>query len=87
MNDSNWREELLDSAKFNKKEDNLLRHGAKSLAQNWHLGALYIRWKKLKGYRELPTPNCQSSFLEWEHRLAKGDFYTLNEEDCSYPDW
>ena len=32
MNDINWREELLDSAKFNKKEENLLRHGAKSLA-------------------------------------------------------
>ena len=47
MNDLNWREELLDSAKFNKKEENLLRHGAKSLAQSWHLGALYIRWKKL----------------------------------------
>ena len=57
MNDINWREELLDSAKFNKKEENLLRHGAKSLAQSWHLGALYIRWKKLKGYREPPTPN------------------------------
>ena len=41
MNDMNWREELLDSAKFNKKEENLLRHGAKSLAQSWHLGALY----------------------------------------------
>ena len=25
MNDINWREELLDSAKFNKKEENLLR--------------------------------------------------------------
>ena len=87
MNEINWREELLDSAKFNKKEENLLRHGAKSLAQSWHLGALYIRWKKLTGYREPPTPNCQSSFLEWEHRLAKGDFYTLNEEDFSYPDW
>ena len=43
MNDINWREELLDSANFNKKEENLLRHGAKLLAQSWHLGALYIR--------------------------------------------
>ena len=41
MHDIDWREELLDSAKFNKKEENLLRHGAKSLAQSWHLGALY----------------------------------------------
>ena len=83
MNDINWREELLDSAKFNKKEANLLRHSTKSLAQSWHLGALYIRWKKLKRYREPPTLNCQSSFLKWEHRLAKGDFYILNEEDFS----
>ena len=41
----------------------------------------------MKGYREPPTPNCQSSFLEWEHRLSKGEFYILTEEDFSYPDW
>ena len=87
MNDINWRQDLLDSARFNKKEENLLRLCAKSLAQSWHLGALYIRWKKFKGYREPSTPNCQSSFLEWEHRLAKGDCYILNKEDFSYPDW
>ena len=82
-----WRQELLDSAQFNEKEEKLLKHGAISLAQSWHLGALYIRWKKLKGYREPPTPNCQSSFLEWEHRLAKGEFYILREDDFLYPDW
>ena len=87
MNDINWRQEVLDSARFNEKEEKLLRHGAKSLAQSWHLGALYIRWKQLKGYREPATPKCQSSFLEWERRLRRGDFYLLTEEDFAYPDW
>ena len=64
MNDINWRKELLDSAKFNKKKGNFLRHGAKSLTQSWHLGALYTRWKKLNRYIEQLTPNCQSSFLD-----------------------
>ena len=66
MNDINWRKELLESAQFNEKEEKLLKHGAKSLAQSWHLGALYTRWKKLKGYREPAPPKCQSSFLEWK---------------------
>ncbi len=87
MSDINWREELLDSAKFNQKEEKLLKGGPKSLTDSWFLGALYTRWKKMKGYRYPPTPNCQSSFLEWEHRLSKGEFYILTEEDFSYPDW
>ena len=87
MNDINWRQELLESAQFNEKEEKLLKHGAKSLAQSWHLGALYTRWKQLKGYREPATPNCQSSFIEWERRLRRGDFYLLTEEDFAYPDW
>ena len=87
MNNINWREELLDSAKFNKKEENLLRHDAKSLAQSWHLGALFMRWKKLKEYREPPTHNWKSSFFKWDHRLAKGEFYVLFEDDFLYPDW
>ena len=58
-----WKEELLDSAKFNEKQKNLLKHGAKSLTDTWLVGALYTRWKKMKVYREPPTPNYQSSFL------------------------
>ena len=87
MNKINWREELLDSSKFNEKEEKLLKHSAKSLSQSWLLGALYTRWKKMKRYREPPTPNCQSSFLEWEKRLAQGEFYVLIEDDVLYPDW
>ena len=57
-----WKQELLDSAKFNKKQENLLKNGTKSLTDNWLLGALYIRWKKLKGIREQSSPDCSSSF-------------------------
>ena len=87
MNDINWRKELLESAQFNEKEEKLLKHGAKSLAQSWHLGALYTRWKKLKGYRAPAAPKCQSSFLEWEKKLANGEFYVLTEDDFTYPNW
>ena len=81
-----WQQELLDSAKFNKKQENRLGNGAKSLTDRWLLGALYTRLKKMKGYRKLHTPNCQSSFLEWENRLAQGEFYVLTEADVLYPD-
>ena len=36
-----WKQEILDSAKFNKKEEELLRNGTKSLIYSWLLGALY----------------------------------------------
>tara|TARA_B100000965_G_scaffold380145_1_gene376458 strand:- start:44 stop:307 length:264 start_codon:yes stop_codon:yes gene_type:complete len=87
MNKINWREELMDSSKFNEKEEKLLKHGSKSLSQSWLLGALYTRWKKMKRYREPTTPNCQSSFLEWEKRLAQGEFCGLTEDYVLYPDW
>jgi len=68
----NWKEELLASQRFNKKEKNLLKNGAKSLAQSWWLGALYVRWKKLKGlHLKDPVPNkgqLQSSFKEFERK-------------------
>ena len=82
-----WKQELLDSANFKGKQEKILKHGQKSLTASWLLGALYTRWKKMKGYREPPTPNCQSSFLEWEKRLAKKEFYVLIEDDVLYPDW
>jgi len=48
-----WKQELLESEKFNKKQENLLKNGAKSLTDSWLLGALYIRWKKLKGIQNI----------------------------------
>ena len=70
MAEINWEQELLESNKLSEKERNLLIHGAKSLAQSWYLGALYTRWEKLKGFKEPPAPNCQSSFLEWERSVV-----------------
>ena len=82
-----WKQELLDSAVFNKKQEKLLKNGAKSLTDSWLLGVLYTRWKKLKGIRASLNSNCQSSFLSWEKRLAKREFYVLIENDIIYSDW
>jgi len=60
-----WKQELLDSANFNGKQEKILKHGPKSLTDSWILGALYTRWKKLKGIRVKPVPDCSSSFQEW----------------------
>ena len=68
-----WKQELLDSEKFNKKQENLLKNGAKSLTDSWLLGALYIRWKKLKGIREQSSQNCSSSFQEWTKKIEDTD--------------
>ena len=68
-----WKQELLDSAKFNKKQENLLKTNAKSLANTWLLSVLYSRWKKLKGIREQPSPDCSSSFQEWNKNVEAID--------------
>ena len=68
-----WKQELLDSAKFNKKQENLLKNSAKSLADSWLLGALYIRWKKLKGIGEQPSREFSSSFQEWNKKVEDAD--------------
>ena len=71
--DINWREELLDSALFNKKQANLLKNGPKSLSESWLMGVLYTRWKKLKGIRPDPEPpDCSSSFKEWNKKVEEG---------------
>jgi hypothetical protein len=67
----NWREELLESANFNGKQERILREGPRSLVDSWILGALYSRWKKLSGYREPPVPNCQSSFQEFNKKVRE----------------
>ena len=46
-----WQQEIVDSAKFNTKQENLLKKGVKSLTNTWLLGVLYTRWKKLKDIR------------------------------------
>ena len=68
-----WKQELLDSANFNGKQEKILKHGPKSLTDSWLLGALYIRWKKLKGIREQSSQDCSSSFLEWNKKVEDTD--------------
>ena len=68
-----WKQEILDSAKFNTKQENMLKKGAKSLTNTWLLDVFYIRWKLLKGIREQPSPNCRSSFQEWNKKVEDVD--------------
>ena len=68
-----WKQEILDSAKFNKTQENLLKNGAKSLTESWLVGALYTRWKKLKGIEELPSPDYSSSFQDWNKKIDDVD--------------
>ena len=69
-----WKQELLDSQRFNKKAEKLLKEGAKSLTDSWYLGALYVRYKRLKGIKDDTKENkgqLQSSFKEFEKKLIK----------------
>ena len=72
MEKIDWKQELLDSQIFNKKESNLLKNGAKSLTDSWWLQALYFRWKKIKGYKNPDSENkgqFRSSFKEFEQKI------------------
>ncbi len=74
MEKIDWKQELLDSQRFNKKAEKLLKEGAKSLTDSWYLGALYVRYKRLKGIKDDTKENkgqLQSSFKEFEKKLIK----------------
>ena len=64
FDDSNWREEYK-AYISDKRSLELLENGPKSLSQSWILGALYNKWKRMKGYKEPDPPNCQSSLEEF----------------------
>ena len=64
-----WKQELLDSANFNSKQEKILKYVPKSLPHSWILGALNTRWEKLKGIREKPVADCSSSFQEWNKKV------------------
>jgi len=72
--DSNWREEYK-AYTSSKTQLELLENGPKQLAQAWILGAMYNKWKKIKGYDKLdPKENegqLQSSMKEWEESVKK----------------
>ena len=67
--DSNWREEYK-SYTSNERHLELLENGPKQLSQAWILGALYNKWKKMKGYDKLdPKEN------EGQLQSSLGDFF------------
>ena len=69
LDNSNWREEYK-AYTSSKYELELLENGSKQLSQSWVLGALYQKWKKIKGIPPDPEPpDCSSSFLEWNNRV------------------
>ena len=72
--DSNWREEYK-AYTSNERHLELLENGPNSLSSSWILGALYNKWKKMKGYDKLdPKENegqLQSSMKEWEESVKK----------------
>ena len=72
--DSNWREEYK-AYTSNEKYLELLENDPHSLSSSWILGALYNKWKKMKGYDKLdPKDNegqLQSSMKEWEESVKK----------------
>ena len=48
------------------------------MVESWFLGALYMRWKKLKGIRPDPEPsNCNSSFQEWNKNVEDAQKGTM----------
>ena len=57
----------------NKFHLELLENGPKSLSQSWMMGALYQKWKKIKGIKDPEPPDCQSSFKEWEEKIKVYD--------------
>ena len=74
MEKIDWQQELRDYQRFNKKAEKLLKEGAKSLTDSWYLGALYVRYKRLKGIKDDTKENqgqLQSSFKEFEKKLIK----------------
>ena len=58
--DSNWREERKGYTS-NKLQLEMLDSGPKSLSQSWIMQAMYNKWKKMKGYKDPPPPDCSSS--------------------------
>ena len=73
----NWREELKGYTNSQYELD-LLENGPKSLSQSWVMGALYQKWKKIKGIKEEEPPDCSSSYLEWEQWINQ---QSINPQD------
>ena len=70
IDDSNWRDEYKNYT-TNELHLELLENGAKSLSQSWILGALYQKWRKMKGYVTPEPPDCKSSLKEFNERVKQ----------------
>ena len=74
VDDSNWREEYkgYTSSRY---ELDLLENGPHSLASSWMMGALYNKWKKMKGYHKLdPKEN------EGQHQSSMKEFFARTKD-------
>ena len=65
-----WKEELLESGRFNDQfSQGLLENGAKNFMQGIYLGYMYYRWRKIRGLdKDDPIENkgqMQSSLGEF----------------------
>ena len=69
MTEIDWKQELLESGRFNKFQEKLLKNGAKNFMQAIYLGYLYNRYRKLKGMNindpKENTGQLQSNYKEW----------------------
>ena len=69
LEETNWRDEYK-AYTSSKYELELLENGPKSLSQSYVLGALYQKWKRVKGIPpDPPPPDCSSSFKEWNSKI------------------
>ena len=72
MTEIDWKKELLESGRFNKFQEKLLKNGAKNFMQSIYLGYLYNRYRKLKGMNindpKENTGQLQSNYKEWSKR-------------------
>ena len=69
MTEIDWKQELLESGRFNKFQEKLLKNGAKNFMQSLYLGWMYNRYRKLKGMNindsKENTGQLQSNYKEW----------------------
>ena len=69
LEETNWRDEYK-AYTSSKYELELLENGPKSLSQSYVLGALYQKYKRVKGIPPDPEPpDCSSSIKEWNSKI------------------
>ena len=71
-NQIDWKKELLESGRFNKFQEKLLKNGAKNYMQGIYLGYLYARWRKLRGLNLHDPIKNKGQFQSKFKDLGKG---------------